>query len=278
MICNQSYGITHAAAFTSESYLTLSPTSPGSLLFASQLAAHSGEFRAREMHLERDSAALRVLLELIVPSWPLILWVVFRTADTGRTQQAFLDILRGLNHNLFSWDSTNQSYHLSRVLLNDTQIGLYPKNWVRYMVEIDSKTWAEIREVTSTDGQLRLDPDDLPIRLTAASLLFSTTMSPPQNILAPLQVTLDHFPFTVMADIVNEKRLEFPFSRDVDSKEFWAPSNLERWLLWKGASLCRSVWKSTSQMTTLERIQFMHLLLSNVRGVSLFFSSITLQD
>ncbi|KAF7333364.1 Protein kinase domain-containing protein [Mycena venus] len=88
-------------------------------------------------------------------------------------------------------------------------------------------------------------------------------MSPPQSILAPLDIALDHFPFTVMADIVNRWQPEFPSSRDANSKEFWAASNLEGWLLWKGQLLCDTVFQSTSHMTALERIQFMHLLLSN---------------
>ncbi|KAJ7751716.1 hypothetical protein B0H14DRAFT_3602421 [Mycena olivaceomarginata] len=234
--------------------------------FYSRLAAHSGEFRAREVRLERDSVALRVLLELVVPLWPLILWVVFRrTAVENQTQsvEAFLDILRGPNHDLFACDCTDEWDDLSLVPSNDSQIGLYPRGWIRYMVEIDCKTWMEIRNTTSTIGQLQSGLDDLRIRLATASLLFSATTSPPQSILAPLHVTRGDFPFTIMADVVNRKRPESPSSRDVDSQEFWAASNLEEWLLWKGQVLCETVWQSTSHMTTLERIQFMHLLLSN---------------
>ncbi|KAF7333365.1 Protein kinase domain-containing protein [Mycena venus] len=240
--------------------------------FHDRLAAHSREIRAREMRLERilprDSAPLRVLMELVVPPWPLILWVVFRTVATDRTQsvEAFLGILHGPNRDLFAWDYANQSDHLFLVLLNPSQIGLYPTHWMCYMAEIDLKTWMEIRNTIWTNRQLCFNPGDLPIRLAAASLLFSNTMSPPQNIPAALHVALDQFPFTVMADIVHGKRPEFPSSRDVDSKEFWTAWNLEGWLRWKGQFLCESVWKSTSHMTTLERIQFMHLLLSDVRG------------
>ncbi|KAF7362739.1 Protein kinase domain-containing protein [Mycena venus] len=254
--------------------------------FHDRLAGQSGEIRAREMRLERGSAALRVLLELIVPPWLLILWVIFLTAAADRTQSvvAFLEILQGPDHDLFAWDYANESDHLSLIFSNDSQIGLYPKNWMRSVVEIDFKTWTEIRNTawtkgplafymdeidlktwmeimntTWTKGQLPFDQDDLKIRLTAASLLLSTTTRPPQDIIAPLHITLDHFPFTVMADVVDEKRLVFPSSRDIDCKEFWAASNLDGWLLWKGQLLCEIVWQSASHMTTLERIQFMHL-------------------
>jgi hypothetical protein len=221
---------------------------------------------------------LRVLFELIVSPWPLILWVAFRTVakDQQAPLQTFLSILRGPDHDLFVWDSIDHS-DLLRDLLDDSRLALYPRDWNEYMVELDFITWEEIRDTTQTDKRLRFKPDDLRIRLGAASLLFSTALRVPQIILAPLHITLDRFPFTIMAHVVKTDYKEHPASGNFESKEFWAHSNLENWLWARVQDLCHAIWHTPSDMTTLETVQTMHFVLTAAVEVLVFLASTNLQ-
>ncbi|KAJ7249440.1 kinase-like domain-containing protein [Mycena rebaudengoi] len=116
--------------------------------------------------------------------------------------------------------------------------------------------------MTQSAKRLRFEPDDLKIRLGTASLLFSTTLSIPQNILAPLHITLDEFPFTIMAHVGDPDHQKHPASGNFECKEFWAHSNLENWLLARSQDLCHALWHTSSDMTTLERVQSMYLILN----------------
>jgi hypothetical protein len=234
-------------------------------------------------HLPRahDIDPREVSVELVISPWPLILWVIFRTVAKDRTDplHAFLSILRGPDHDLFTWDSVDHSDLSERMRLwNDGQLGLYPLAWNQYMVEIDSKTWIEITDMTQSAKRLRFEPDDLKIRLGTASLLFSTTLSIPQNILAPLHITLDEFPFTIMAHVGDPDHQKHPASGNFECKEFWARSNLENWLLARSQDLCHALWHTSSDMTTLERVQSMYLILNGSPEVSMFIVSAICTD
>ncbi|KAF8150325.1 hypothetical protein K438DRAFT_1988635 [Mycena galopus ATCC 62051] len=97
--------------------------------FPNALAAHSEQRPALKIRPERDSPIFRVIFEFVVTPWPLILWVAFRTLAKDRPYplETFLDILRGPDHNLFTWDLDDQT-HLFTILYNDS-LGLYPQDW-----------------------------------------------------------------------------------------------------------------------------------------------------
>ncbi|KAJ7913572.1 hypothetical protein B0H13DRAFT_2271140, partial [Mycena leptocephala] len=63
------------------------PWRPECSCFDSELATvvHAGQNWRTDLHPERDSTALRVLFELVVSPWPLILWVAFRVVINDRT-------------------------------------------------------------------------------------------------------------------------------------------------------------------------------------------------
>jgi hypothetical protein len=235
--------------------------SSGSPLFTSQLAAieHSGHWPT-PIHLERDSAVLRVPFELVVPPWPLILWVVFRMAAKERIDllQAFLDILHGPDHDLFTWDR-DDNLDLCQALERENRFGLYPQDWNRYMVEIDFTTWRQIGNMTWTVRRPRLQPDDLRIRLAAVSLVFSSTMgvpcSIPRSIQVPLCISLDLFPFDTIARVANKNYKQ-------QSTELSAIQNLNNWLSVCSENLCHSIWHTSHHMTTLWRVQSMYLVMT----------------
>ncbi|KAF8174671.1 hypothetical protein K438DRAFT_114731 [Mycena galopus ATCC 62051] len=232
--------------------------------FPDALAAHSEQRPALKIRLERDSPIFRVIFEFVVTPWPLILWVAFRTLtkDQPYPLETFLDILRGPDHNLFTWDLDDHA-HLFTILYNNS-LGLYPRDWNQYMVEIDFKTWMEIRNTTKTAGRLRFGSSevDLQIRISAASLLFSNALSIPQNIYASLNVAVYQFPFTVIAQVVNPAYQKHSASNNFESEEFWTSPNLEKWLSAHGQDLCHSIWQTCSHMTALEKLKAMHFVLT----------------
>ncbi|KAF8124857.1 hypothetical protein K438DRAFT_1034979 [Mycena galopus ATCC 62051] len=247
--------------------------------FPDALAAHSEQRPALKIRPQRDSAIFRVIFELVVTPWPLILWVAFRTVvkDQPDPLETFLDILRGPDHNLFTWDFADRSY-LIGILPNDNPLGVYPQDWNRYMVEIDLKTWMEISNTTETAKRLPFEPveDDLQIRIGAASLLFSNALRVPQNIHAPLNVAVHQFPFTVIAEIVNPGYQKHSASNNFECEEFWTGPNLEEWLSARGQDLCHSIWQTCSHMTTLEKLKAMHFVLTGSHEVGIFLFKCTL--
>jgi hypothetical protein len=147
------------------------------------------------------------------------------------------------------------------------------------MVEIDCKTWMEIRNATKTEKRLQFGLDDLRVRLVTASLVFSAAPRVPQNILAPLNITLDQSPFTTITHVVKSDCRKRPGMDNFGSQELWDRSNLENWLLARGQDLCHAIWNTLSHaMTTLERVQSMYLFSTCAFGVRTLstFSSDTL--
>ncbi|KAJ7878791.1 hypothetical protein B0H14DRAFT_1629169 [Mycena olivaceomarginata] len=67
-----------------------------------------------ETPLGRNSPVLRLLYELFVPSWPLFHWVVYRTRANNQAEYltTFMDILRGPDQDLFTWDDADNSKFL----------------------------------------------------------------------------------------------------------------------------------------------------------------------
>ncbi|KAJ7915878.1 hypothetical protein B0H13DRAFT_1871625 [Mycena leptocephala] len=220
--------------------------------FPRQLAAMADSGQSRTIQLyQRNSAAHHALFELIVPPWPFILWVVFRTVGNNGTEplQTFLDILRGPDQDLFTWDNADNDFLLYRILVNYSQLGLYPQDWNRYM----------IRNMTRTVDRPRREPDDLLIRLAAVSLRFSSALIIPQSILAPLGMTFDSYPFSAIALVVDKNYKKQSTPNDLGFKELWADPDLGKWLLARSQDLCHAIWHTSSPMTTLERVQSIHL-------------------
>jgi hypothetical protein len=171
-----------------------------------------------------------VLYDLVVSPWPLILWVAFRTMVKDQTDilQTFLDILAGRDSDLFAWDDDDEFDLLLIVAKGDGQLGLYPQDWNGYMVELDLKTWLKINNMTRrTCSRPRHGHEDLNIRLAAVSLIYSGTSIVSQNILAPLDITLDDFPFATMARVVDQNYKEQFSQPNFESEEFWSTPNLE---------------------------------------------------
>ncbi|KAF8216023.1 hypothetical protein K438DRAFT_621510 [Mycena galopus ATCC 62051] len=236
--------------------LRLMPWKPGCSCFAAKLAACC-DFRAIEISPERNPVAHRVLFKLVVPVWPLILWMLFRTMVENRIDplRTFMSFLRG-NRDLFVWNADDHMQLLA--FWNDRRLGPY---WDRYIAEIDSKTWTEIRQVTQTRERPPFEPADLEIRLGAACLVFSNALRGPPSILVPLNITFDRFPFTSLARIVNPAYERHPSPKNFDSKEFWAKSTLAQWVLARAQDLCHDIW-NIPHISPLQKVQRMHLLLT----------------
>jgi hypothetical protein len=220
----------------------------------------AGQNWATKIHLGRDSTALRVLFELVVPPWPLIVWVVFRTMVPDRTDplETFLDFLRGPNRDLFAWDDVDAAV-LYRALVKHSELGLFPRDWNQYMVEIDFGTWRQITTMTRTVDRPRRQPENLWIRLAAVSVEFSATLSIPRNILAPFNLSPKQFPLASITHVVHENYKTQCALGTFESKEFWAASNVRRWLSGRRQDLCHAIWLS-SHLSVLERVQFMYLV------------------
>jgi hypothetical protein len=234
--------------------------------------AGSRQHRSIQLYPERDSTARRALFDLVVSPWPLILWVTFRKmVDRTDPLQIFLDILRGPNRDLYAWDDVDD-LELHQALAKDNKLGLYPQEWNQYMVEIDFKTWLQIRNMTrvATRSRARWGPDNLRIRLAALALAFSSTLDGSRNIL-PLNIGLNLFPFSVMTNVVHKNYKDMAASGRLLSKEFWEGPNLIRWLSTCSHDICHTIWHTSSHMSVLQRVQSMHLILTRPLDVSAFF-------
>ncbi|KAJ6531272.1 hypothetical protein B0H19DRAFT_474537 [Mycena capillaripes] len=235
--------------------------------FHSQLGSstHSRQRNIPEKPLCKDSVTLRVLYELIVPPWLLLHWVIFRMAGNVQANcvQTFLDILNG-EHNLFDWDDNDNS-DLYRVLVRkDGSLGLYPRHWTRYMVEIDLQTWQQLSNKTRTANKNR-PGYEMRIRLTAMLLIYSSTPITFQKLLGPLasDPIFDNFPFATMARVADKHYKRRATADDFQLDDFGATPNLQNWLLAWSETLCHDIWcTSPTSFTALERVQAMHLNLT----------------
>ncbi|KAF8218341.1 hypothetical protein K438DRAFT_25041 [Mycena galopus ATCC 62051] len=229
------------------------------------------------------SVTLHVLYELVVPPWPLLHWVAFRTATTGSDLQIFLNIIRGTDQDLFAWDAHDNSEFCQVLRKDHMRLTLYPQYWSQLILEIPLKIWQEIRNMTETEDRPRC-PDDLSIRITAVLLKYSATSSSIENILAPLDVSFEWpFPLIVMAYVTNENSGEQSRLTRFDSVEFWAGLSLdvEQWLLTQRENLCRSIWNSplsALRSSILARVQTMHVVLNTLpQNLTMYAHSLRLQ-
>jgi hypothetical protein len=239
--------------------------------------SHSGYRGTAPRRLEKDSAALRVLYELVVSPWPLLLWVNFRTAANDRTDhlQGFLDILRGPDDNLFARDEDDDS-DLYRILVKaDGRLGLYPSDWSQFMVEIDLRTWLQISNMTWIVSRPRHGSyENIKIRLVDG---YSPTPISADNILAPLDIhfVVNNFPITSMARVAYYGERTALESR---SGDFWSSMNLETWLSTRSRNICYAVWHNSALVSVVDRIKCMHLVLNALPQVSSFLPSPDLKD
>ncbi|KAJ7779207.1 hypothetical protein B0H16DRAFT_1405717 [Mycena metata] len=223
--------------------------------------------RLRHVDLDTDSQN-HVLYELVVPPWPLICWVAFRTLVPNGTVHAFLDILRTADQDLLEWDDDDNSY-IFAALQEVGEPWPYPQLWARYMVEIDLPTWLQIRTMTWTTDRVRSPYEggaDMGIRLIALTLKHT-----PTSIigLTNICVTLEDILIPLNIDLESEFDQLLPAITDIGkqsiradftSKEFWARQNLEIWLSACEKNLVQAVW-NTPNMSVLSRLRYMAFVL-----------------
>ncbi|KAF7343343.1 Protein kinase domain-containing protein [Mycena venus] len=245
--------------------------------------ASSKKCRVTGTPLGKDSILLRMLYELIVPRWPLVHWVAFRTVTDGRPDlpQTFIDLFSGPDQDLLSWDAEDDTELYQAFAKDNVTSTSYPADWNQYMVEIDLQTWLQISDITRIAQRMRRRSDGLKIRLMAVCLRYSSTGMPIafQNILAPLGITLDHFLFTSMACVVDQNYKERSTLADFESAEFWASPSLAKWLLATSEKLCRSTWDSCQRLSVSERVQAMHVVLNTLpQNLAMYTHSLRLQQ
>jgi hypothetical protein len=89
-----------------------------------------------------------------------------------------------------------------------------------------------------------------------------------QNVVAPLDLSVDQFCFAFMARVADGNYKERSTPADFESEEFWTTQNLEDWLSARSEILCRAAWQTSSSI--LERVQAMDLILHTPSQVSSF--------
>ncbi|KAJ6501179.1 hypothetical protein C8R47DRAFT_259472 [Mycena vitilis] len=210
--------------------------------------------------------------------WPLILWIAFRGVDPDRPNlvEQFLDVLRVPNDkNLFVWDNTDEGRlralfgpEIGSRLLSDNFI---PPDWTRCRAEIDSETWSTIEEMTWTENRARCVPvlfvplmslgpfnalrEEVTVRLAAVSLKFSSTLRMPPNLLVPLQLSFDRFPFDVMARVVDPGYQGAGHSSSSDQTKL-------------DESPCRVVWNThSSHANLLKRLMCVYLAATTLYNI-----------
>lgn len=216
--------------------------------------------------LNEQSPILRILYELVVPFWPLVCWVAFRTSEKHQLNplHTFLDGLGGPDRDLFTWENIDES-----LIFQALGKAGRPPNWNKYMLEIIPKKWRQIREVTSSvdrdrvvhPGQRpRLGPEEMQMRLAAVFLKFFGSLTAAQNIFAPLVLPLDQFPFAFLAYITNPTYKKCSPLVDFESKEFWVSPKVMAWLSGHSEDFCHAVWRTPTTMSVLQRIQYILLV------------------
>ncbi|KAJ7883477.1 hypothetical protein B0H14DRAFT_1428654 [Mycena olivaceomarginata] len=230
----------------------------------SQLTATADTYLGRgvpETPLGRNSPVFHVLYEFIIPAWALLLWVVYRTGANDRAEHltTFMDILRGPDQDVFTWNDADNSKFL-RVLTNKHQLTLYPQDWIKFMEEIPLKTWLQISNMTRIDNRLgwvSLDDDDTPFRVAAVLLKYPSTPMTRERILTTLGIQLEDYriAFDTMARAVDRSHQNWSALANLNSEEFWTSASLEDWLSACDEALCHGVWHTP--MPLLERVQLM---------------------
>ncbi|KAJ7810948.1 hypothetical protein B0H14DRAFT_3150995 [Mycena olivaceomarginata] len=249
----------------------------------SQLTAtantYPGQRGGFRIPLDRNSPVLHLLYELFVPTWPLILWVVYRTGANDRAEYltTFMDILRGPDQDLFTWDDADES-KLIRVLANKLQLTLYPQDWIEFMVEIPLETWLQIGNMTRIDGWNSTD-DDTPFRVAAVLLKYLPTPMTHEKILTTLGIKFEDYgiPFDTMARAVDRDHQNWSaLAANFNSEEFCTSASLRDWLSACDEALCHGVWHTP--MPLLERVHLMVQANNILPCVALFSQPFVLAD
>ncbi|KAJ7797928.1 kinase-like domain-containing protein [Mycena olivaceomarginata] len=100
----------------------------------SQLTAtanmYSGQHGVPEIPLDRNSPVLHLFYELVVPSWPLFHWVVFRAGANNQAEclTTFMDMIHGPDQDLFTWNDDDNCAFLE-VLTTDKFRPTLDQNW-----------------------------------------------------------------------------------------------------------------------------------------------------
>ncbi|KAF7369136.1 Protein kinase domain-containing protein [Mycena venus] len=215
-----------------------------------------------ETFLGKGSPAFRVLYEVVVPLWPLLHWVAFRTTANDQTDPLpeFLHAIRGQDQDLFAWDDDDDSELRLLIAKNTNGLELYPQDWNKYMVEIPLETWVQIGNITRTVDRQRRGSDDTLIRLAAISLKYSTPIAF-QNIFSPLNVWFEKSPFAIMARAVDKRCKIHLITTDFESEEFWVSQNLENWLSTREAKRCQWICHYSLDSSICELVQVMNFVL-----------------
>ncbi|KAJ7040669.1 hypothetical protein C8F04DRAFT_224402 [Mycena alexandri] len=205
--------------------------------FAEALRSLPFGVEAPRMNLAKTSPILQALYRLVVPGWPLTLWMAFRASNDIDVPK-FLDILQDPVHR--------------DVVQNDkNDIFVSWETWTDYAVEIDLSTWLQIRNTAWKRGQRAFD---YIVRVTAACLIFSPA---PDSLVFSETVLhylgISEFPFNTIALIVSRDYKPKSNSAQFASKEFWTRRNLENWIATCRLDFCHAVWQ-TSKVNVLERL------------------------
>lgn len=247
-----------------------------SRLFYSQLAASSRlRSGAPETYVGRNLSVFQLLYELVVPPWPLLNWVTYRSANdqTGLLPR-FLDRIRGSDSDLFAWDSDDDSRLSRRLSQAKDRIGLYPRDWNAYMVEIPLATWLQISNMTWTKNRPRFrfqiipEWDDLDLRLTAMLLAYSSTPMAHEKILATLGIDFEVFgmAFDTTAPTFHGNYQE-QILASFDSDKFWAGAKLDNWLSACDEAFCHDVWHIAHRTRYLHYLQVIPVVLNTLPRV-----------
>ncbi|KAJ7113417.1 hypothetical protein C8R44DRAFT_984704 [Mycena epipterygia] len=213
-----------------------------------QLAAPSAK---PQIPSEKKSVAFRILYGLVCSPWPLILWVAFRTIRSEADPlQAFLEILRKDSScaEVFAWDNHDDVELMQRV---DWPSAIHPDSWGQYVVEIPPKDWLLIRNLTWTPWR------------SALFLTYSiSTFIAPDNILAPLGISLDNSIFASMARVINRNAQDHTPLERFDSPDFWASPQLEIFLTdcSRSDALCHALWQNIPgpSRSVFERVEYLY--------------------
>ncbi|KAJ7041007.1 kinase-like domain-containing protein [Mycena alexandri] len=256
-------------------HLRLIPWSYECSCWESCLAA-AGESSRPSFKLGKESPILLALYELVVPPWPLVYWVAFRTLVPDGTVHAFLDILHTADQDLLEWDDDDSSDIF--VALQEPGEPSYPQRWTRYMVEIDLQTWLRIRRATWTEDRVRHGfgvEVDIAHRLIAVTLSYFTETDLEnlhgslEDILSPLRlggIDLAWELSNIVPAIVDDGERSATIV-DFESKEFWANPNLVNWQSICQKNLVQTIW-NTPTINILSRVRYIGFVTG--RGGAMF--------
>ncbi|KAJ7130869.1 hypothetical protein C8R46DRAFT_661478 [Mycena filopes] len=214
--------------------------------------------------LTTDSPVLPALYRIIIPPWPLILWMAFRASNDVLLPK-FLEIIRDpIHQDVVGWDSDD--LFLSGVYDGEE----YPHNWIPYLVEIELTDWLQIRDIAGKDHHFDdWNPDHSAICIVAALIIFSPSNTLNASDALPLRLRTampKGYPLHSIARVINKdyESTTDPANFASKPKEFWTGPNLESWVATRRLELCHVAWVQSSR-SVLERLEFIHEGLTSKR-------------